>query len=207
MKTNARGLFKFVHVGLILALIGAAVTAATEEAMYKGYELPPYQVLDSAGEFELRRYEPHLLAEVTVKGTQGRAVSRGFQTLANYIFGGNATGEKIAMTVPVAQAPTEAPGETWTVSFMMPASFEKGTLPAAKSEAIRFVETGREDLFVMQFSGFRSASALSTRTQAALAEAEARGLTVAGAPRYFFYDGPMTPPWARRNEVALPVIQ
>ncbi|MEM8591872.1 MAG: heme-binding protein [Pseudomonadota bacterium] len=205
MKKDLAGLFKFVHVALIAALIGAAVAAATEADMYKGYELPPYDVVEADGAFELRRYESHILAEVTVAGSQGRAISRGFQKLANYIFGGNATGQKIAMTVPVGQVPEEMSSPAWTVSFMMPASFKMETLPAAKSDAIRFTQTGQEELFVMQFSGFRSASALSKKTEAATKAAQARGYSIAGAPRYYFYDGPMTPPWARRNEIAIPI--
>ncbi|MEM9435886.1 MAG: heme-binding protein [Pseudomonadota bacterium] len=202
------GLFRFSYLALIAAVIGAGVAAATDLDMYKGYELPPYDVISSEGELELRRYEPHVLAEVTVTGNQSSAVSRGFQVLANYIFGGNATGERIAMTVPVGQVPSDArPADGWTVSFMMPARFDVDTLPAAKSEAIRFVETDAEELLVVQFSGFRNAAALAKHADLVTDAAKANGYTLAGAPRYFFYDGPMTPPWARRNEVAVPVIR
>lgn len=207
MRYESRGNLKFIHLGLIIALIGAAVAAATEADMYKGYELPPYEVVEADGEVELRSYEPHILAQVQVSGRQGQAVSRGFQVLANYIFGGNTAGEKIAMTVPVGQAASASDGRLWTVSFMMPGAFEMDTLPQAKSESIRFVETGREDLLVVKFSGFRNPAALSKRTDQVVAEAARQGYEVAGPPRYFFYDGPMTPPWARRNEVALPVIR
>ncbi|MEL7301243.1 MAG: heme-binding protein [Pseudomonadota bacterium] len=208
-KTDRFGLFRLTHVVLILGLIGAGVAAATEGEMYKGYELPPYEVLESEGPFERRSYRPHILAEVTVRGGQGRAVSRGFQVLANYIFGGKATGEKIAMTVPVAQTPNEgaaSPGEGWTVSFMMPAAFTLETLPDAQNGAIRFVEAKPEEMLVLSFSGMRTAGALARQTQALIDEAQARQLTMIGAPRYFFYDGPMTPPWARRNEVAVPIL-
>ncbi|MEM6897350.1 MAG: heme-binding protein [Pseudomonadota bacterium] len=201
------GLLKFLHVSMIVALIGAAVAAATEADLYKGYELPPYDVVETAGEFELRQYEPHILAEVTVRGSQSQAISRGFQVLANYIFGGNAAGQSIAMTVPVGQQPAAQDISGWTVSFMMPASFDIGTLPAANSEAIRFVETQAEELLVVQFSGFRNSARLAAQTDAIVQEASLRGLEITGAPRYFFYDGPMTPPWARRNEVALPVAR
>ena len=207
MRYENRGNLKVVHLGLIIALIGAAVAAATEPDMYKGYEMPPYEVVEAAGEVELRSYEPHILAQVQVSGKQGQAVSRGFQVLANYIFGGNSAGEKIAMTVPVGQAATESDTRLWTVSFMMPGTFELDTLPEAKSDSIQFVETGREDLLVVRFSGFRNPAALSKRTDQVVAEAQRQGYEVAGPPRYFFYDGPMTPPWARRNEVALPVVR
>ena len=57
------------------------------------------------------------------------------------------------MTVPVAQAPK---GENWTVSFMMPASFDLNDLPAAQSDAVRFVEKQPERQLVIRFSGFRT---------------------------------------------------
>ncbi|MEO0486166.1 MAG: heme-binding protein [Pseudomonadota bacterium] len=206
--------FKLIHLALIAALAGAAVAAAasaTGQDMYKGYELPPYEVIEGQGDIELRRYAPHILAEVEVQGSQSKAISRGFQMLANYIFGGNEAGQKIAMTVPVGQVPQapQAPearmAESWTVSFMMPARFNRDTLPRAKSSAITFVTTEAETLLVVGFKGFRNERALASKTDTLLAEAERRGLTQTGAPRYFFYDGPMTPPWARRNEVAIPV--
>ena len=199
------GLFRFTHLALIVGILGAAVAASTEVEVYKGYEMPPYEVLDRNENAELRRYSPHILAEVSVNGDRASAISRGFQVLANYIFGGNATGEKIAMTVPVSQAPIDSSGAVWTVSFMMPASFDLDSLPAAKTDSIRFVKTETEQLLVREFSGFRNGARLSEHTKAVLQEAQERGLDVRGEPRYFFYDGPMTPPWARRNEVAIPV--
>lgn len=107
---------------IILALGVAMATGAGAEETHKGYEMPPYTVEWQDGAREIRSYGPHLLAEVKVSGSRSGAIQKGFRVLAGYIFGGNATGEKIAMTVPVAQTP-EAGGETWVVSFMMPARY------------------------------------------------------------------------------------
>lgn len=194
--------FKAVQIGLCAVLVAASVAAATEGTRYKGYEMPPYTVQAADGPIEVRQYDPHILAQVTVEGTRSRAISRGFQVLANYIFGGNVEGEKIAMTVPVAQVPM---GENWTVSFMMPANIELDDLPAAKSDAVRFVETQPEQQLVIQFSGLRTDRRIEDNTRALLQYAARQGYDVTDAPRYYFYDDPMTPPWSRRNEIAVPI--
>jgi hypothetical protein len=183
----------------VLAMAGATATSDT----YKGYELPPYTIEMTDGDFQLRDYGAHLVAEVRVSGSRDGAINTGFRTLAGYIFGGNATGEKIAMTVPVAQTPV-ADGE-WTVRFMMPAAFRPETLPKPDRDSIRFVTTAPERQVILQFSGLRGDRALADKAEALRGWAQAKGLTITAGPHYYFYDGPMTLPWSRRNEVAFTV--
>ena len=64
-----------------LLLTMASATHAIEE--------PRYQVLQSDGAFELRQYEPMLVAHVEVDGDASGARNAGFRLLAGYIFGGN----------------------------------------------------------------------------------------------------------------------
>jgi hypothetical protein len=172
------------------------------EGSHKGYEMPPYTVERSAGSREIRAYGPHLLAEVQVSGSRQGAIQAGFRVLAGYIFGGNAEGEKIAMTVPVAQTPD---GDDWTVSFMMPARFTKDTLPAPRNDAIRLVEAAASRQVVERFSGLPATGDLAARAEALRTWAESQGLTIMAGPHYYFYDAPMTLPWNRRNEVAFTI--
>ena len=75
---------------LVLTLTGASAMALEE---------PTYEVLLTVGDVEFRRYEPYVLAEVSVEGaSQDR---RAFQILAGYIFGDNDGGKKMNMTAPV----------------------------------------------------------------------------------------------------------
>ena len=61
-----------------------------------------HEVLVTAGPIELRRYAPHLVAEVEVAADSVRAAAEvGFAPLADYIFGNNVPRERIAMTAPV----------------------------------------------------------------------------------------------------------
>jgi len=191
-----------LHGALSALMIGAAVSVAAEGDMYKGYEVPPYRVVAQEGAIEIREYGAHLVAEVTVAGDRSGAISRGFQVLADFIFGNNADGAKVAMTSPVAQAPA---GENWIVRFTMPSAFTAETLPAPANPAIRVVEAAPERQIVVSFTGRATEAELGRRIAQVRAEAEARGLDSSGEPRFYFYDGPFTLPWARRNEVALPV--
>ncbi len=168
---------------------------------YNGYEIPPYSVVKSIGAAELRDYGPHVVARVTVEGGRAMAANRGFRTLANYIFGGNGTGEKIAMTAPVAQEPT---GDQWTVSFMMPAQYTMDTLPTAQTQQITFVQKQGDRQLVLQFSGLVTGR-LDSKGEELLAIAQQAGLQATGPVRYYFYDDPLTAPWNRRNEVAVSV--
>lgn len=190
----------------ILTMVAAMVGQAAAETGYKGYEMPPYQVELTDGARELRSYGPHLLAEVTVSGDRSGAASSGFRILAGYIFGRNGTGEKIAMTVPVGMEPQgDQAGKTWNMTFMMPEAFPRERLPTPDDARIRFVDEPGGRMVVERFSGWPGEEDLWARTEALRTWAEGQGLKVTGAPRFFFYDAPMTLPWRRRNEVALPV--
>ena len=92
----------------------AALLTATSLA---ALETPGYDVLERDGRFEVRTYEPHIVAETVVTEEYERSGSEGFSRLAGFIFGKNRTrggttaqtgaGEsmKIAMTAPVAMQP------------------------------------------------------------------------------------------------------
>lgn len=64
-------------------------------------EEPKYTVLEKEPPFEIRSYEPMIVAEAQVEGDLDEASSQGFRLIAAYIFGQNQVSEKIAMTAPV----------------------------------------------------------------------------------------------------------
>ena len=55
--------------------------------------------------FEVRRYEPYVVAEVVVPGPASEAGNQGFGMLAGCIFGKNKGERKLEMTAQVAQTP------------------------------------------------------------------------------------------------------
>ena len=191
-------------LGLWLVMAG---TAMADQQMHKGYEMPPYTVEaveDGGGSgVELRRYGPHVVAEVTVTGDRSTAISRGFRALAGYIFGGNADGEKIAMTVPVTQTP--AGGDSWTVQFTMPAAYTVDSLPRPRDPAVRLRQVAGDRQAVVVFSGLPQTADMEARAAKLRDWIAAKGLTITAGPHYQFYDAPLTLPWRRRNEVSFSV--
>src|SRR4051812_47973284 len=73
-------------------------------------EEPEFQVLIDDDAFQVRRYQPMVLAETVVPGTRDQAADEGFRRLAGYIFGGNQTkhhqsqNQSLPMTTPVLQS-------------------------------------------------------------------------------------------------------
>lgn len=186
-------------VAMILA--GAVMTAQAQT--HKGYEMPPYKVELSDGAFELRRYDAHVLAQVRVRGDRSTAASQGFRALAGYIFGGNEDSAKVAMTVPVAQ--NQGGDGIWTVRFMMPSQYTLATLPKPNNPDIRLIEQPPVRQVAVQFSGLRGDATLAEQEAALRAWAGRQRLTITDGPHFYFYDGPATLPWNRRNEVAFGV--
>lgn len=191
---------RILWLGLWLVMAG---TAMGETQTHKGYEMPPYTVESVADGVELRRYGPHVVAEVTVSGDRSTAISRGFRALAGYIFGGNEGGEKIAMTVPVAQ--TAAGGDTWTVQFTMPGAYSVETLPAPRDPRVKLRQVAGDRQAVITFSGLPQTADMEARAAKLRDWIASHGLTVTAGPHYQFYDAPLTLPWRRRNEVSFSV--
>ena len=71
-------------------------------------ESPDYYVIAKHDGYEIRHYEPYLVAETEVDGTFETSGNRAFRRLAGYIFGDNRESEKMAMTVPVTRQPAAA---------------------------------------------------------------------------------------------------
>jgi hypothetical protein len=204
-------------VAILLAASPLKAENPMPKMMYKSTETPAYTVQSTADGIELRRYDPRITADVTVTGSRLLAINTGFRILAGYIFGGNQTRAKVAMTSPVSQAPSEKiamtspvtqSGEdgTWVVQFTMPSGYTLDSLPVADDARIRFVTQPAQRQIVAQFSGLATAAALEKAEAQLRRAATAQNLTLAAGPFFYFYDSPMTMPWNRRNEVAF-VIQ
>ena len=167
-------------------------------------EQQAYEVLEEHADFELRRYPDHLVAETEVGGRFERAGNMAFPRLARYIGGQNRSSRKIAMTAPVVQE--QDPGSRrFVVGFVMPADIGAEELPEPSDPAVRIRRVPAETAAALRFSGRGTRGSYEKREAQLLADVEAAGLEVVGAPRYARYDPPWTPWFLRRNEVVVPV--
>ncbi len=204
-----RRLSKFKLLTILAVLTVAAALAPTVIAMAS--DEPAYSVESKDGDFEIRRYEPLLAAEVTVGGERSAAISQGFRLLADFIFGNNTSKTKIEMTAPVTQQPSEkiamtvpvtqqATGNEWKVRFIMPAQYTAETLPVPNNKAVRIVAEPAKRFAVIRFSGWSSEANLSEHRALLEAWVKAKALPTAGPPVAAFYNPPWSLPFLRRNE-------
>lgn len=179
-------------------------------------ERPKYSVEISEPPFEVRIYEPTIVATVHVSGSREEAVSAGFRILARYIFGDNQMQEKIAMTAPVTQSAGEktamtAPSEQseeragWDVRFTMPAAYALAALPRPLDPRIQLLEQPARRVAAVTFSGFWSDSNLQSHRAQLLEFLKRHQLTALSAPVYAYYDPPWTPWFWRTNEILVDV--
>mgnify|MGYP000114627233 CR=1 FL=1 len=127
-------------------------------------EEPAYVSIEKKDAFEIREYQPKLIAQVLVNGTFDNASSKGFRLLADFIFGNNKTNDgakKIEMTAPVVSrdasekiemtAPvlSEEVEKGWYISFNMPKQFTKETLPIPNNSEVKIIEMPAEKYAVI----------------------------------------------------------
>jgi hypothetical protein len=171
------------------------------------YERPVYEVTRRLDDAEIRRYEPYVVAETTVRGSLEDVGNRAFRRLAGYIFGGNrsAGGEstKIAMTAPVMQ---QQVGDEFRVRFMMPTDAgDVDTLPVPNDDRVRLAHVDEQFLAAIRYRGRWSRSGFERHLALLRDELDAHGVVACGEPIWARYDPPWTPWFRRHNEVLLPV--
>ncbi len=197
---------------IALTVLGAAIL----ESKLSSVEQPKYRVVEKDGNIEFRDYAPMIVAETEVSGEQYKALGVGFRAIAGYIFGGNSSSQKVAMTAPVTQQRSEkiamtAPvtqqeeGGIERVRFVMPAGYTLETLPKPTNPAVTLKEIGSKRFVVIRFSGFAGEGNLARRTAELNAFVSAKHLRALSAPTYAFYDPPWTLPFLRRNEVMVEI--
>ena len=176
---------------------------------------PGYTIVSTDDAFEVRRYEPYLVAETVVNATAEEAGNQGFRILAGYIFGQNKGARKIEMTAPVAQTPAimamtapvaqSATSDGYVVQFAMPQEWTLETLPEPTDSRVKLRAIPARTLAVISYSGTWSQSNYEEnlkKLQDALAKA---GLKWHGAAVWARYDPPWKPWFWRRNEILLEV--
>lgn len=192
------------------------------------YEEPKYTVILQTDKYEIREYEPYLVAETTVQGDFENSGNRAFRILAGYIFGNNQSSLKMEMTAPVTreektassvkmnmtapvlrqlvdtQVDEETPSE-FVYHFVMESKYTMDSLPIPNDPRVRLKEVPGETVAVKRYSGRWSASNYEKHKQQLLNALDADQITIIGEPKSAAYNGPFTPPFLRRNEILVSV--
>ena len=185
-------------------------------------EQPQYTVIQKSELYEIRKYEPYIVAEVVVPGPESEAGGQAFSLLGGYIFGKNKGERKLEMTAPVVQTPVAAPASStkiemtapvvqtptqngFLVQFMMPTAFTLATLPEPTDAKVKLREVAGKTVAAHQYSGGWSQSNYDEHLNILKAALTKAGVKTQGEPMYSRYNGPMTPWFLRKNEIWLNV--
>ncbi|KAL5550333.1 hypothetical protein UlMin_000509 [Ulmus minor] len=193
-------------------------------------ETPKYQVIKSTEDYEIRKYEPSVIAQFTYDPSQFKGdKDGGFQLLANYIgaLGNpqNTKPEKIAMTAPVITKTEESSSEkiamtapvvtksgggeekkTVTMQFLLPEKYRSAEeAPKPVDERVEIREEGERKYGVVRFGGVASDGAVKEKVENLKKSLERDGFKVIGEFLLARYNPPWTLPPFRTNEVMIPI--
>jgi effector-binding domain-containing protein len=179
-------------------------------------EEPEFKLISEEGEFQIREYDPKIIAQVEVEGDFDEASSKGFKLLADYIFGNNlldGASKKISMTTPVEMSPLaenllmtssvmdDQVNNNWSINFVMPQEFSLDTLPKPNNSQVNIIEVPKEKYAVIVFSGLVRESSYAEKAELLSSYLEENSFKQQGAIKIARYNPPWTLPFFRRNEL------
>ena len=168
-------------------------------------EQAKYEVLKQINKVEIRRYPSMVIARVNGHGDGG------FNPLFNFITGNNRQKSKIAMTAPVVseQIAMTAPvlSESDSIGFVMPEGLTLETTPEPLDGRVKIVEIPERVVAALRFSGRWSNLIFKKKSKEILEDLTKAGIKTVGQVFTMRYNGPFTPWFMRRNEVAIEVEQ
>lgn len=176
-------------------------------------EQQTYEVVSTHEGFELRRYAPHVVAEVVVRAAFEDAGNTAFRTLLGYISGQNRSATKVAMTAPVIQREPQkiamtapvvqretAEGE-YAVAFVLPAALTLASAPVPTSPDVQLHERPAVLAAARRYRGRWTQDSYEHHRAELDTAVRAAGLTPVGPPRWARFDPPFMPFFLRHNEV------
>lgn len=207
---------KLLLAGSVLMFSTACSVFGVESA-----EEAPYQLVQQEGQFEIRDYQPVVVAETRVNASFKKAGNVAFRRLFAYISGENEAQEKIAMTAPVVAESNNASsgekiamttpvtsqkdGEAWRYRFVLPKDYTLDNAPVPLNPDVTLAQTEPKRVATIRFSGRSTVKAQTENAEALTNWIESQGLVTESEPRWAGYNGPITLPPFRRNEVLIDV--
>ena len=193
---------KKMIISLLIILIALTVFQSFMTISTNNIEKQTYRVVKKEADFEIRFYPSATFATIKSKANSYRELSgSGFRRIAGYIFGGNESSTKIAMTSPVHMDITE---EGSSMSFVMPSKYNVNNLPKPNDSKVEIHESKSEYAAAIEFGGYVNDATLKKYTEQLQKSLEKNQIRPIGHYRYLGYN----PPYQlinRRNEVIVEI--
>jgi hypothetical protein len=206
---------------ILIIFIVAVIIWTIASYVVNRADQPGFTILSKHKDYEVRRYEPYIVAETIVEGEYRQAMNQGFRILAKYIFGSNVSKTKLAMNAPVVEKPIEqseklamtAPvivrdnsGYSHVISFVMPKNKTLETLPKPIDSRIVLNTVPAHAVAVKKFSWYATDARIAKKKAELRAALESDGVISQGNISYAGYTAPFTIPFLEKHEVMV-IIQ
>lgn len=186
-------------------------------------EKPEYKVIKEYKNFEIRKYEPYLIAETEVKDKFEDATNRAFRILFDYISGNNEKQEKIKMTSPVNQRNAEGRGQKikmtapvsqevkmqsdgkYKIAFIVPSKYDMETVPLPKDPRVNIREIPGQTIAAVKYSGNWSEEKYRKHEKQLIDALQSKEIKIIGNPVFARYNPPFWPAFMRRNEILIEI--
>ena len=168
-------------------------------------ETPEYQLLEKKGQFEIRVYEPMIIAITNINSNYRQSTSTGFRRIANYIFGGNDENMEIAMTAPViSSSPVNNEG-IYDVAFVMPKKHSLSNLPNPNYDNVIIKEENLGKMAVLRFGGWATEEKIIKNQKKLERLLIENRFVISGKFMVAQYNSPWVIPPFRRNEIMVSI--
>jgi len=176
-------------------------------------EEPEYKVESKGTHYEIRKYDPIVVAETKIESNFEDAGNQAFRILAGYIFGANKSKTRIAMTAPVNQtaasekiamtAPVNQIKDTtgFLVQFTMPKKYSLETLPTPDDSRVQLRQLPARKVAVYNYSGSWSESRYKEKLANFREDLKKDSIETTGEPVLARYNSPFQLWFLRRNEI------
>jgi len=183
--------------GLFLVFLGIQWYSLSNRNTIEKYS---FEVVKKYGDFEVRKYNSGLFTSVELSTNDYVNASRkGFSILAGYIFGGNESQQKIAMTSPVRMS-IEKKG--MTMMFMVPKQLKKEDLPRPNQSNIEFIIEPEQIVAAISFGGWANSNKIKEYKNKLKAALDLEGIEYTNNFSFFGYNPPYDI-FFRKNEVVV----
>jgi len=167
-------------------------------------ETPDYTLLGKDGKFEIRDYDPFVIAKTKVNSGYKEATYTGFRRVANYIFGGNKKQLSIEMTAPVISNVPNS-DSAYEICFVMPQKHSLASLPEPKNDDVNLEKQHLGKTAVVSFGGWATESRVIYYKEQLEKFISIKQLSARGDFLVAQYNSPWVLPPFRKNEIIVKV--
>ena len=176
-----------------------------------------YATLFSDGDYEIRLYEPLIVAQTPSSGSYLQATREGYKRLTDYVSGENLAGQLITGASAAEATNKSSSNELttpyfeelidgfWLTSATMPEKYSLATIPKPSNDLITFATLPRIKTAVIRFSGIKSERLITQKANELLAWIKQEGLIATSAARSAVFESALSLPGLRRHEVHISI--